>query len=46
MTYNPTTLLDLENLQALYDRSRFLDAYEKTKSYWDPATNVSSLSKN
>jgi len=35
---------ELPSVQALYDRSRFLDAYEKTKRYWDTSTDVSSLS--
>jgi tetratricopeptide (TPR) repeat protein len=42
---NPDSRLtfELASVQALYDRSRFLDAYEKTKSYWSPSTDLSSL---
>jgi tetratricopeptide (TPR) repeat protein len=32
------------NIQALYDASRFLDAYEQTKSYWDRSTDLTRLS--
>ena len=35
---------DLPSVQALYDCSRFLDAYEKTQGYWNPSTNLSRLS--
>jgi hypothetical protein len=35
---------DLPSIQALYDCSRFLDAYEKTQGYWNPSTDLSRLS--
>jgi tetratricopeptide (TPR) repeat protein len=44
MRHDSTTAPDLENLEALYNQSKFLDAYEKTKSYWEPSTDLSSLS--
>jgi cellulose synthase operon protein C len=44
MNIHPTSTAELASIQELYDRSRFLDAYEKTDSYWVPSTDLSRLS--
>jgi len=35
---------NIASIQAFYDASRFLDAYEQTKSYWDRSTDLKRLS--
>lgn len=35
---------NIASVQALYDASRFIDAYQQTKSYWDPSTDLKRLS--
>ena len=44
MEHHAGAVVDLAKITELYDRSLFLEAHQRTLSYWNPSTDIAALS--